>query len=451
MKKKLFLLLLMVAALTLSGCNLVEKNMDVDNALVILSHNGQNVTKKEVTDAASNYLYQQAEQYYYYGYNFDVTSAENIKEAQNYVVEKVFKPRLVLNEKVKELGLDQFTAEEEVKIAEEAQANFDSQRDLIKLYYFSDTTLEGEALDKAIDEMVIELGSTLEEFVEAEKETFSQEKLRNKIVEGIAVSDEEVEAKYNENVTADEEKYTADPSAFANALNNGTTVYYTPEGIRYTKHILRSFTEEAKTEIADIESKISSLETEVSTLEAQVAAFDASEEENQEGAEEAKTALNDKQKELADATAQLAQAKEKGYQALDETVQEVLTKLKDGGSFDELMEEYGEDPGMKSEPQKLTGYALCADYSYFDPAFVTAGMALEKIGDVSDPVKGSNGIHIIEYTADRQSGAVALDDELKETLHEELLTAKQNEHYNAEVETWLAGAKFTENLNNLNR
>ena len=49
------------------------------------------------------------------------------------------------------------------------------------------------------------------------------------VTRDVAVSEEEVEAAYDENVAADEANY-ADPYQFENAFMNGTTIYYTPEG-----------------------------------------------------------------------------------------------------------------------------------------------------------------------------------------------------------------------------
>ncbi len=449
MKKKVVLLLLVVLAMALTGCELVEKNMDVDNGLVILSYNGKEITKKEVVDAANSQLNQIAQMY---GNSYNIADPQNISDAQKSVIENQFKPQLVIDEKILEYGFDSFTEEELVEIEKNAEESYASQKEFLKEYFLKDTTLLDEELEETLENMANEMGGSIENLIEYEKKNFSQNKLKEKMVEGITISDEEIEKAFEEKVATDKDTYENNLSAFANAVNGGKETYFTPEGIRYTKHILREFPEENKKEIDDLTKEKSTLESSLSSLNTTLASLETSEEKN---VKEEKTATTKEIENIETAIKELdiklESAKETGYKALDKSVNEIIEKLENDNDFDGVMEEFGQDPGMKNEPQKSTGYAIYQDFSSFDPAFVEAGMALKAIGDISGPVKGLHGIHVIEYTADGESGPASLQEDMRKILSEELLLTKQNEHFNAQVSAWVEAATFTENLNNLNR
>ena len=73
-------------------------------------------------------------------------------------------------------------------------------------------------------------------------------------------------------------------------------------------------------------------------------------------------------------------------------------------------------------------------------------MALEKIGDISEPVLGSYGVHILHYTRDIPAGAVELTDEIRATLKEELQTELEQAAVSAMMADWLSSAdiQYTE-------
>ena len=158
-------------------------------------------------------------------------------------------------------------------------------------------------------------------------------------------------------------------------------------------------------------------------------------------AEGLKTTLAEAQADLEQKTAAADKALAAAFEAIQPTLDEVKTKLAAGEDFEALMEQYNTDPGMKTEPGKTNGYAVCEGFSSFDPAFVTAAMGLEKIGDVSEPVKSdSYGYYIIRYQSDIEEGPVALED-VRSIVEPAALNAKQNNTYNDTVKKWTDEAK----------
>ena len=114
---------------------------------------------------------------------------------------------------------------------------------------------------------------------------------------------------------------------------------------------------------------------------------------------------------LRDAAYKAMQAREALEKQLgrEPTVDEVEEKLAAGEDFDALMEQYGQDPGMQTSPAKENGYPVSADSTNWVTEFRDAAMALENVGDVSEPVRSEYGIHIIKYVSDAVEGEVGLD------------------------------------------
>ena len=135
--------------------------------------------------------------------------------------------------------------------------------------------------------------------------------------------------------------------------------------------------------------------------------------------------------------------------AIDAAADDVLAQLEAGADWDTLMAEKNQDPGMQSGVTAERGYAVSADMTSFDAAFVQAAMALEKIGDVSGKIRGdAYGYYIIKYVADAQEGDIALD-EVKDTIESSLLSTKQNDTYTSAQKSWVDAADFKLDLNAL--
>lgn len=89
---------------------------------------------------------------------------------------------------------------------------------------------------------------------------------------------------------------------------------------------------------------------------------------------------------------------------------DVAAKAKKGDDFDKLIEKYGEDPGMKSNP---LGYIMTND-GQMVKEFEDAAMALE-VDKVSDPIKTTHGYHVIKRLPLDEAFIKENIDSLKET------------------------------------
>ena len=422
MRKRGLLALILVCALLLStGCSLIAKNEEVDRQTVIIEAAGKTFTKGDVqaeTDALLDYyayLYPM-----YYGVDFDPTNEATIEatreEAINGLVEMA-----VVEKKIGEMGLDQFTAEEEAEMEAAVSEQYDSYVEFVKGYALADTELTGDALQAAIDEQMLAMGyGTKEQMMETERLTRAQNRLVDSVISTVTVSDEEIRAEYDYRLFNAKATYEEYPYAYGIDLTNGTSgMYYAPAGYRYVKHILINFNADDQTVIDDLNTQLAAKRNELATA--------------QDGDDEAAEKLGS---EIVVLEAELAAATEAAYAAIQPAIDEIQQKLAAGESFESLIDTYNQDPGMTSASQ---GYAVSAVSTNWVQEFTDASMKLENIGDISEPVRSSYGIHIIQYASDIPEGEISLE-AVREELTQELLTMKQDSTFISTLEKWVEEA-----------
>ena len=460
MRKKALLAVLMAAVLLLSGCTLIVKDQAVDDATEIIRMGDQVITKAEVKEEIQNQLDSMAYMYSMYGYSYDTTDPDNIADAQASAIEDL-KQDLALTAKAKELGLDQLTDEEAEAVKADAQKSYDDALDYVKTYMLTDTEgMDDEAIAAAAADKLTEMEITYDSYLEAQTKSKIDDKLREYAVKDVAVTDEEIQAEYDSKVEADKTTYGESAGSWAAAANNGTTLYYTPAGVRRVKQILTKFKDEDQAAIDEAKAKVTEANTARTSAQAKIdaanetLALEGDTDEIKEAKAAAQADLEAAQQELDDADKALLEANQavddatnKAFENLDEEVDAILASLdEEGADWQAIMDEKNQDPGMTGNEK---GYAVAADMTSFDSAFVEAAMALEKPGDHSGKVRGNAyGYYIIRYEGDEAEGPVALD-EVKEAISSSLLTTKQNEAYNAAVAQWVEEAGIKVDLNAL--
>ena len=458
MRKKALLAMMLALTVILSGCTLIQKDAAVDAATEIIRLGDKVITKGEIQKDVNDQLDYMAYLYSMYGYNFDPTAAENIADAQADVIEN-YKEQLATEAKIAELKLDELTDEEEQKAADEAEETYQSYLDTVISSNYSDSELTDEEKKQKAEEDLAAMGYTLESLKEEARKDIAEEKLRDEVVRDVKVTDQEIEDEYNSRVTSAKETYIGNAASWTTAANNGETLYYTPAGVRFVKQILIKFTDEDQAKIDEAEAKVTSAESKASAANARIEVAqeilddeDATEEERTAAEEDlaaAQQELTEAQAEAEAADAEQEEAVNTAFANIDAAADEVIAALDDGADWDTLAEEKNQDPGMQSGITAERGYAVSADMTSFDPAFVEAAMALEKIGDHTGKVKGTSyGYYIIRYVADAVEGELPLD-EVRDEIESSLLSNKQNETYNQAVQSWVNEADFKVNTNAL--
>lgn len=431
MQKKALLALMLAAMMILSGCALITVDEDVDNARIIIDVNGETVNKGTVKSMLDYQIYQNDYTNQMYQMYFGV-SAGLSTDAETLLPEIItsYVKNLVAQQKIKELGLDQLTEEEQAEVQANAESEYDALLDQVAAYYLTSEELEGDALKARAKEYAAENGlGDLEYYQESAASNKQFEKLEAYAVKDVAVSEEEVIAAYDEKVAADKEAYAENKDAYISSRDY-STVYYAPAGLRFVKQILVKFTEEDNNAITEKNAAVTAAQTALTT--AQTDLDNAGENADLDALN---AVLTQAQADLDAATTALNEAKDAAAQNIKEKIDEIYAMATaEGADFDALVAEYNEDTGATEE-----GYLVGEGVTMYVTPFTEGAMALEEIGAVSQPVLTTYGYHILQYAGDLAEGPVALET-VRAGLESEVLTAKQEETYNAAIEAWVAAA-----------
>ncbi|MCL2544332.1 MAG: peptidylprolyl isomerase [Clostridia bacterium] len=399
------------------------------------------------------YLYQM------YGLPFDAHSTETRRNALEQAIDGVIAER-VIQQRGAALGLDRFTDEELAELEPKVQAEWDQYVGQARTQFFADSELEGDELTEAITAQLAELEITRETALKDVKAVAIAERVRQHAIQDVAVTPEEVAAEYQSRVDEQRALYAEDPTAYASDRMNGQTIYFVPAGYRYVKHVLLRTDAETSGALDAMESELNALTTTRLNLQGSLSELEPPEAEPADGEpapepeplteEEAalraetvaqlRAQIAELDEEIAAKQAELTAAQADAFDALALRVAEVQAKIELGLNFDRVIETYGEDPGMATEPFRTMGYPVTDGLAIFDPAFQDAAMALAQAGDVSEPVQTSFGFHIIKYVADSQEHEIGLE-AVAGDIAEALLTNRQEEAYQQARDQWIGDTK----------
>ena len=389
------------------------------------------VYDEEITDQ-SNELVSFINDYLSYlsQYGYDVSDSTT----QSYVIasslEYILEQKLITH-KASELGLDEITAEERAEIEENMAASWEEEIAYYMEYYYGITEdSTEEETTQARTEILSALenqGYTLETVTAQALEQEISTRVESSVIDQVAATDEDVLQYYNDLVSEGKEAAEADLAAYVSNCDYAMSypgyfepVYYIPEGYRSVIHILLTPDAELLDNWKGLAAKLEEAGEETEST----GNGEATEEGTSEEAEEPVTP------EMVEAARQAI------FDSLKEKIDDIESRLEKGESFESLIAEYGEDTGMKEEDLLKNGYMIHALSTSYDPAFAEAAMALEKVGDTSEPILGQYGIHIIRYLKDIEAGGVELTDSLRDDLKLELDTQMKNAAYAEALKTW---------------
>ncbi|MBQ8088675.1 MAG: peptidylprolyl isomerase, partial [Clostridia bacterium] len=301
---------------------------------------------------------------------------------------------------------------------------------------FTDRTPEDEAqIDRLTDEAWAELLRDYRDFVDttgmdaqqsaeaierfaAEELSITRESLHAEISDGywftrlydwatqdVAVSEEEIQAKYEAMVEEQRLRFESDPEDYGYSVMNGETIAWNPEGYRRVKHILLTFD--------DPQIAAQAEELYLNIVEAQSSGAELSE----------VLALQEALNEL--------------YSELDARAEEIEAQLRQGADFDQMIAQYGADENMNEEPWRSEGYPVSPQSTYlYSQEFIDACMTMEYIGQVSQPAHSIAGTHIIRYIGDVAPGAVPLES-LREVVTANALSEQRDDAFTTLEAQWI--------------
>lgn len=388
------LAMLLALAMLLSPC-LAEDTAAAEEP-VILSINGTVVTAAQIQYYA--YLLQQ---------NGYTESASDYAMA----VDMLINTNLI-SEEIHNLGFDVFTDEELEAFRIEAQTEWDAAIQNYVDYYLTEDTEEARAkAAQDAEAYYTGYGYSVDVLFEDLKNSASSGKMEAYIFEGMDFepTEEEIKSVFEQYAMKDAEYYSDVVMYEYYCVYSGYETWYRPEGYRAVNHILLTVDDEL--------------------LNAYIDRLNALEEEPAEG-------------ETSVTQAEIDAAKAAILASKQGVIDEIYARLANGEKFEDLIAVYGEDPGMTDPETLAAGYEVHRESLIWDPAFTEGAFSdkMVKPGDVSDPVVGSYGIHILHYINDVKGGIVDMTDDIRNEVSDYLRSTRQSEVYEAYVNELIAKA-----------
>ena len=263
---------------------------------------------------------------------------------------------LLLDQDMRAQGCFEFDEETEKWFVEQGTAAYEQAlknvEDMLRstLELDADEDMSAQALQYAE-----ELGVTVEDYTDVYRTQYATAKYYEWLNGGREVTDEDIQAAYDERVAKSRELYENNAAAFETALNSGAEVWYHPEGYRTVLQILLK---------AEGESE---------------------------------------QEKLA---------------SVADMLNEIDERIKNGDDYKTIIGLYTADPSFENENFYEGGYPVHRDSVIWEDAFIAAAFSEEMSapGCWSKPFVSELGVHILYYLKDTESGAVELTDEICDAL-----------------------------------
>ena len=444
MMKRLFCILLSLVMLMSISFALAEDTADAaaetaevisDEPVLLVTVNGQGIQSDNdyLLYMQSNYLNWASSS------GYDTSDASLITAVNQQSLYDTIGYFLVL-QKGKELGLDQFTDDEKAAFAATAKEQWD---EIVNSFVSTNEAITEDSSDEdkaaaradAEAQLLSEYGYDearyIKEYGEQAVNNTIYQRVTDHLSTDLKVTDEDIQTYFDDLVKDDQEIYENDAGSYEFYTRYyGQTSYYMPAGYRGITHILLKVDDELLNTWKDLSARLEEQKSAAEEAAEETPAPDAEPTAEPEPTEEPVT------EEMVSA------AKDAILASVKATVDEIKAKLDGGATFEDLIKEYGTDPGMEDDTTRAEGYPVHNDSILYDPAFRDAAMALEKVGDISEPVVGQYGVHILQYLRDIPSGAVELTDDMKNEFRETILQEMITEAMHSAVDQWMDEAEI---------
>ena len=374
---------------------------------VLATVNGMDLTWEDVQEHLTNIIDTYSQQ------GVDFSKEENLTQARQIAMQYAIDYALLRQEAAR-LGLDQITEEDEASLATQ---NSELWEEAISTYIQNNLNLSEEATDaekEAARASAINFyesqGYTMDSTLADARQALVYERTIAELCKDVEVTDEMIQAEFDTAVEADKDQYDGNIGMYEYMTQYyGQPSYYQPSGYRGVTHILLKVDDALLQNYLDLSAKLEEQAERVETgtdAEATAAPEATEEPVTQEQVDAAEAAV---------------------IASVQPTVDEIMAKFQAGTEFLSLVDEYGTDPGMQSDPYRTEGYPVHQDSIIWDPAFIKGAFSVDHVGEVSKPVVGNNGVHLVYYLRDVPAGPVELTDEIKAELREQLVEAAENE------------------------
>lgn len=335
----------------------------------------------------------------------------------------------VIDSKLREQGLDKFSDDDLAYYREYAQQMYET---LWQGIYSQLKAENSNITDEQVSEWLNAHGYTIDMFYEDALGAARMGRATDIYCQQTAVTFPELAEFYTERyVQPDREKYEHDVKRYEREiLTQNTEAFFVPEGYRYVKHILLDVPEELKEPLLQIASQAEAAD------EKRQEAYDALAEAAAGGEDIApyKATYDERVAALEALGDEYEATLRRSVPLLKDKTDEIYRRYRAGEFFETLMADYSVDSLHQKESDP--GYLFHPDSENWAGAFRDAAAALEKPGDISQPVVTTAGVHIICYMADVPGGVHKLTEQEQQALEATLLQEKKLSKLGEMVEVW---------------
>lgn len=317
--------------------------------------------------------------------------AEYAENAKYSVIDGLVEAKILEN-KAKEAGVYELTAEHESEIEAQVQAEYEDNIEYYMAFRFDDQKTEEQVREETIA-YLNENGYSYEQMLADAWQDAWRAALYDYVTKDMVIDDAQLREFYETQVTTDEMTYQASFEEYEMDAEAGRTIVWHPEGVRKVEAFRIAFDDAQSIEYLSLQAAI---EEGDSSKQAQLDAL---------------------------------------YVQLEGTAQAALNRIQNGEDFETVAAEFG----------GVTEYSVSAQSTLCGDAFRDAAMALEAVGDVSSPVRTDGGLSILRYASDVTAGKVPFEDvaeELRVNYEEEIKSGL----YNSTVLGWIDEADIQYHL-----
>ncbi len=317
--------------------------------------------------------------------------------------------------KLKDAGKNDFTPEEEKSLKEAARNSYEQYWQGI---WQKAQESEEEFTEEQVTEFLEEAGYTTAAFYEEYKATERRYRAIELFCPGLIISEDMIREYYESQfLNPDRERYENNLDLYEEEiLAQGNESFWTPAGYRAIKQILLNYPDEVIKSLKSERARYNAAgkKTAAALQDVAIAGITAESWEEMTGP---RKAYEEAAAEAQEAYQDYAlKRRERTEPLIRSTVESIRSEYEANGDFDALIRKYSAD----TNTQNLSGggYPVHPASANWSDEFLAAASALQKPGEISEPVYTDIGIHILYYASDLPAGEHELTDSERETLKE---------------------------------
>lgn len=403
MRKKIMALFVAAALLlTSTACHMVYVDQEKDYAQIVFSVNDKQYTKGDIMHLYEAYRNT-------YGLTDENQQTPAYIDDYHQVLDQIYTELMeieLINQYGSEIGITGLTEEQmegvESDLAQLEEMLETSVRGTVEEEAELDPTIDVEAeVARQLEEERAYYGLSTGEYRERIEKEALRSAVRQYLEQNYVPSEEDVQEFYDTNL-ADQKRLLEEDMANFSVFARSNLTMYIPEGLRYVHSILIAIPTDVRSEIMRLRA--------------------GSEEEQ----------------------AEAERILEEELSKIEARANECYARLQAGESFDALLDEYGDDPGMKPGAEnREDGYLLYEGDESYDADFMEAAFSLENPGDTTALVPTAFGYYIIRLDEITEERTLSLE-ECRENIQMYIKNEMAQNAYGDTIQQWKRQADIVE-------